>query len=68
MTAIYCAKCRNITNTKQERRETTTKRRNRLSDICVTRDTKKDTFVNIKWKIMRRLLKNERMPSLKNSP
>ena len=51
MTAIYCAKCRSITNTKQEKRETTEKGRNRLSGICVTCDTKKGAFVNSKWKI-----------------
>ena len=51
MTAIYCVKCRGITNTKQEKRETTANRRNRLSGICVTCNTKKGMFVNSKWKI-----------------
>ena len=51
MTPIYCAKCRGITNTKQEKRETTAKGRNRLSGICVTCNTKKGMFVNSKWKI-----------------
>ena len=50
MTAIYCVKCRGITNTKQEKRETTVNGRNRLSGICVTCNTKKGTFVNSKWK------------------
>src|ERR1044071_3724596 len=51
MTAIYCVKCRSITNTKQEKKETTANGRNRLSGICVTCDTKKGMFVNSKWKI-----------------
>ena len=51
MTAIYCVKCRGITNTKQEKRETTANGRNRLSGICVTCNTKKGMFVNSKWKI-----------------
>src|SRR5688572_24051400 len=51
MTAIYCVKCRGITNTKQEKRETTANGQNRLSGICVTCNTKKGMFVNSKWKI-----------------
>jgi len=51
MTAIYCVKCRSITNTKQEKRETTANGRNRLSGICVACNTKKGMFVNSKWKI-----------------
>ena len=51
MTPIYCAKCRSITNTKQEKRETTAKGQNRLSGICVTCNTKKGIFVNSKQKI-----------------
>ena len=51
MTVIYCVKCCSITNTKQEKRETTANRWNRLSSICVACNTKKGMFVNSKWKI-----------------
>ena len=51
MTAIYCVKCHGITNTKQEKRETTANGQNRLSSICVAYNTKKGMFVNSKQKI-----------------
>ena len=47
MTAIYCVKCRSITNTKQEKRETTAKGRNRLSGICVPDEQEKAGFDKI---------------------
>ena len=51
MTAIYCVKCRESTDTKSEKRETTESGRHRLIGICANCGTKKGVFVNKQWKI-----------------
>ena len=51
MTAIYCVKCRESTNTRSEKRETTESGRHRLIGICSTCGTKKGIFVNKQWKV-----------------
>jgi site-specific DNA-adenine methylase len=51
MTAIYCAKCRESTSTKSEKKETTEKGRYRLIGICAICGTKKGMFVNSNWKV-----------------
>ena len=51
MTAIYCVKYCESTDTKSEKRKTTESGRYRLIDICANCGTKKDVFVNKQWKI-----------------
>ena len=51
MTAIYCVKCREKTNTKSEKMTTTVNGRNRLAGICSVCGTKKGMFVNSQGKI-----------------
>jgi len=51
MTAIYCVKCRNTTNTKSEKRVTSANGRNRLTGICDVCGKKKGMFVGKDWKI-----------------
>jgi hypothetical protein len=54
MTAIYCVKCRDKTNTKSEKMTTTANGRNRLAGICSVCGTKKGMFVNSQGKIVRK--------------
>ena len=51
MTAIYCVKCRESTDTKSEKKETTESECHRLIGICANCRTKKGIFVNKQWKI-----------------
>ena len=51
MTAIYCVKCHNTTNTKSEKLTTTANGRYRLAGICSICGTKKGMFVNSNGKV-----------------
>ena len=51
MIAIYCVKCRESTDTKSEKRETTESGHHQLIGICANCETKKDVFINKQWKI-----------------
>ena len=54
MTAIYCVKCREFTNTKSEKLVTTSNGRYRLTGVCSTCGSKKGMFTNKQGKVNRK--------------
>jgi hypothetical protein len=53
MTAIYCAKCKEFTNTKSEKLLHTANDRYRLTGICTACGTKKGMFANKSGKFVK---------------